>query len=137
MAYCTVGSGLGENTGTQATGTPTTSMVALGEIGSVLDLVINHALGLHLPERRALSGLVADLARAVVGDSAPTTVVPLMRWALAAASRPFLPIRAPKPVERALAHLVLEHDMIGKGDIAALVDHADMAAAVTVSVFWS
>ena len=34
---------------------------------AVLDLVVDHALGLDLPQRRALAGLVADLAGAVDG----------------------------------------------------------------------
>ena len=40
-------------------------------------------------------------------------------------------------VERAVAHMVGEHDMVGEGDIAGASVTLTWPLAVTLSVFWS
>ena len=52
---------------------------------------------------------------------------PSLRWALAAASLPFLPISAPKPVSAPSRIVIGQRDMFGEGDVAVFVEQADMA----------
>ena len=102
-----------------------------------LILVIDHALGLDLPQRRALAGLVADLAGAV--DGALGDHGGAVDALGAGGGQPaILADQGAEAGQHAVAHLVGEHDMIGEGDIAACSSVTlTWPLAVTLSVFWS
>ena len=93
----------------------------------VLGLVIDHALGLDLPQRRALAGLVADLARGVGGAMGDHRGA-VDALGAAGGQPPGLADQGAEARQRAVAQMVGQHHMVGEGDIPARIGDADMAA---------
>ena len=98
----------------------------IAEADFVAHLIIDHAIGFHLPYGRALAGLVADFTGRVGGAEC---------FGIAALAAPgtggnhaaILADQRRKTFQRAVAHIVTQRDMVGKSDIAIGRHQADIA----------